>query len=569
MTKINWERESGDAVQEFVAALILLRFKRGNLITPSRGDRGVDVRVERENGLDVYQVKRYGRRLTSTQKKDIKESWDTFLEQTASVLPINSWKLVLPWNPSNEALEWLDEVTAGSDIPHEWIGRTQLDTWAAENPRLVDYYFGDGADRLQELVAQALLAGREAPQGEPGEALLGAVTERALSLQTALDEIDPFYRYEIEVRAGRIPDADAALVERTGAVLTSYEQVSETQYTATHIIARTPASVVLRPIKQQVHFTVKRGTAEAEALEQFRLYGKPFENMEAAVVETEGPPGSPSPGTGYFTFLASEGNAEGLPSLELRLVAVDGQVVATLPARNVQHSSGLGTGGHWVSVSDPAEILSFEFLFGMPGHDRTLIMKTIPPNGRRPAQVAATLRFVCQFSDSVTLVVGVEDGPAFLGPWAVQRDEIAIQAAAMLPLAEDLVTVQQHSMSRILMPAADQWKPGELPRLKRAARLLRGEELRDQWTHLTVTVEHPEALPALPASAGALRLQQALVVSVAGADITTDRMVQITYAPAQLAAGQDLSKVNVGAKVRFVGGEQAQAVSSALPLADL
>jgi hypothetical protein len=144
MTTVNWEREPGEKVEEFVAALVLLEHPDGNLITPSRGDRGVDIRVPNPDGFDIYQVKRYTRPLTSRQAEEIEKSWSTFVRETLPVLPVRSWTLVTPWDPTNERLDWLAELTAGSGIPTKWMGRTNLDVLAAQRQSLVSYYFGDG-----------------------------------------------------------------------------------------------------------------------------------------------------------------------------------------------------------------------------------------------------------------------------------------------------------------------------------------------------------------------------------------------------------------------------------------
>jgi len=80
----NWEREPGERVEEFDAALLLLEHPAGNLITP------------------IYQVKRYTGRVTSRQAADIEQSWSTFVRETLPVLPVRSWTLVTPWNPTNE-----------------------------------------------------------------------------------------------------------------------------------------------------------------------------------------------------------------------------------------------------------------------------------------------------------------------------------------------------------------------------------------------------------------------------------------------------------------------------------
>jgi hypothetical protein len=62
MTRVNWDLLSGEQIEEFVAALLLLRHQgQGNRITPSQGDRGVDVRLSEADGFNFYQVKRYTR----------------------------------------------------------------------------------------------------------------------------------------------------------------------------------------------------------------------------------------------------------------------------------------------------------------------------------------------------------------------------------------------------------------------------------------------------------------------------------------------------------------------------
>jgi hypothetical protein len=51
--------------------------------------------------------------------------------------------LVTPWDPTNERLDWLAEVTAGRGIATKWTGRTNLDVLAARRQPLVSYYFGE------------------------------------------------------------------------------------------------------------------------------------------------------------------------------------------------------------------------------------------------------------------------------------------------------------------------------------------------------------------------------------------------------------------------------------------
>ena len=69
MTTVNWERMSGEDVEQFVAAALTKNRGGGCQITPSSGDGGIDVLLPREDGTwEVVQVKRYSRPLESSKR---------------------------------------------------------------------------------------------------------------------------------------------------------------------------------------------------------------------------------------------------------------------------------------------------------------------------------------------------------------------------------------------------------------------------------------------------------------------------------------------------------------------
>ena len=91
MTAINWEREPGDKVEEYVEALILTAINpRAVRITPSQGDKGVDILAPVGEQFDVYQVKRYTRPFgrSSNEEKSIINSWDRFVKEFLPAYPI-------------------------------------------------------------------------------------------------------------------------------------------------------------------------------------------------------------------------------------------------------------------------------------------------------------------------------------------------------------------------------------------------------------------------------------------------------------------------------------------------
>ncbi|TFD16789.1 hypothetical protein [Cryobacterium sp. TMT4-10] len=539
MTRIPWERYSGEDVEEFVAALVLKRAGNGHLITPAQGDRGIDIRVPTQNGYEIWQVKRYTSALTSAQKKSVKKSWDSFVKEALPTIPVVAWKLAMPFNPTNEALEWFEKLTAGGVLA-EWVGRSMLDIWAADEPGLTEYYFGNGRDETVRLMAQAITSGAEIPNGIAGEDLLAAVTNRAVQLQKSLDTVDPFYRYEIEVLHGEATDdvLERDTEAHPGVVLSTYEQFAHDRYSVTRIFPRFAGVERLRPIKQTVTFTAKAGSDEQKAMEDFIVFGTPFKGVDGIVTTAEGPAGTTQLGQGSFSFLTAKSNAFGFPPLEIRVIDSQGKTVCSIPAENVRHSSGFDTGGRWIAFSDAQGILDIDLQFGVTTHPASMTIRTTPTTGMRPANVLPTVQAVAQFVDGHFLVLAVRDGgPAVISkPWPLATDELQDTSKRFLPFLEALAEIQRHTFTRILVPDLEQVPPEQRGQILRAGRLLRGETVELDWNSFGFTVQQPENLGDLAAEKFALLTQETLIVNIADDAVETDMVVR-THVPAARVEG--------------------------------
>jgi hypothetical protein len=122
MTVVPWGSIEGNTVEDFLAAMLLLRFPNGTRITPSQGDQGVDIKVPTQDGYDVYQVKKYASALDSGQASKVKNSWDRVNAEFGAGDTITAWYLVMPWDPTAEREAWFKELTAGAAFPCEWKG---------------------------------------------------------------------------------------------------------------------------------------------------------------------------------------------------------------------------------------------------------------------------------------------------------------------------------------------------------------------------------------------------------------------------------------------------------------
>ena len=571
MTTVNWEREPGEKIEEFVAALLLLKHPHGNQPTPSRGDRGVDVRVWNPDGYDIYQVKRYSRPLTAKQAASVKGSWKTFAAKTLPVLPVRSWTLVTPWEPSNERLERLEELTAGCGIRVSWMGGRILDGMAAENPALVDYFFGDGGRRLERLMTMALHGGQDVPRGAAGEDLLAAIVSRQQSLAASLNEVDPFYRYEVQVRTGRVKDLewDADLNADPPAAFVRYLQVDEACHLVIKLLPRCAESARLRPITMSVDLEVPPGSAEQQAVADWRRYGSPFHNVPATITHVSGPPGiTPTGGPGQISFLAAASQNH-LPDLEIRLTARGGTGDLTLGLRDPQVSSGQD--GSWLAGVDCSGVLTFQVLLsGTEDKQDRIQMSMSSLTGATPADVLPAVRLVAALPHAEEVVLAVRGGRPLTPVWEPEASQFAgapmvTMARQILPFLEALQEVQAHTFQRVSVPALEELTPGQVTQIVRLGRLLRGEQIRATWSEPTLTATGP--LSPLPeAEEFGFMATSDIRVNLPGQQLVLTGVQQrIHYHSARFAESPAGPAPNSHGVLRLVPGSVATATVAVVP----
>ncbi|TQS45096.1 restriction endonuclease [Cryptosporangium phraense] len=563
MATVNWEREPGEKVEEFVAALLLLKYPHGNLITPSQGDRGVDVRVWNPDGFDIYQVKRYTRPLDSTQEKEVKKSWQTFVDQTLPILKVRSWTLVTPLNPSNERLDWLDALTEPTGLETHWMDRGALDGLAGNNYPLVDYFFGDGAQHWHRLMADLLDGVRPLPGDGASESLLSAIASRQEKLARSLDEVDPFYRYEIDIRTGWVENLplDSTRLGETRAAFIQYAQIDDEHYREMRLLPRCAESVKLRPITADVRLEADPGTSTANAIHRFRQFGTPFSDVPGTITAISGPPGVPQTGgPATFSFLSVPQPKTGLPDLCLRIREPNGQKAAELELEHVSSSRGQAGSGVWVSASDRAQVLNVEFTFGGDS-DAEFRLRTSGLKGKTPAEVLPAVRATAELRTGRVIELAVRGGLPITGGWELERDDAEASLARWhVAFLEALTTIQEHTYHRITVPDVTTMTPPQRQKIFNIAGLLRGEQIEEDWSEVTTDT----ASAALLESAGpefSFGGTAPLTVELDGQEIHLNMARQTHYESARIRTGQPDSDV-----IHLVPGSSTKAVSTAVPL---
>jgi hypothetical protein len=180
---LDWAGLSREKVER-VAQLLVRDACGATSIDGSGGDLAQDLRHDGPDGLTIFEVKSFTKRLTNGQKRQITES----CVRAVGLHAPHRWVLVIPLNPSPAEIAWFNKLR--SRVPQvelEWFGLDWLDGQIAGREGLLSYI--EGAD-------SALL--RRARQFEMERAALttGAdLTRRVDNLFRLGETISPYWKW--------------------------------------------------------------------------------------------------------------------------------------------------------------------------------------------------------------------------------------------------------------------------------------------------------------------------------------------------------------------------------------
>lgn len=576
MTQVNWERCSGEQVEKFVAAMLLLRNPHGNLITPSQGDRGIDIQIEAETGgYDIYQVKKYATTLTASQKKAIERSWQTFLDQTAGRIQVNSWNLALPCDPTPENQDWFEELTGGYGITTQWYGRTQLDTLAAESPQVVDYFFGEGKKRSDDLLQQVLsILSISSPSSkdEPTPAL-DVILSKANDIINVLDNVDPFYRYECEFRYGNLEELSKKYFshdrcEQTAAFISFYQQKDSNITTVLRVTPKCAESYHFRPIALNMTLRAEHGTEAHSALRDFIQYGIPPQNIQATIDDVQSPPGGPMPGKGTIS-LVDYSEQDKLPPLEVRLSPKeDDDETIVVDVEDISHGVAPTGKGSYLRFFDRSNVATITLLVTASNELEELRVQCNAFDGKKPSEVLAGLRLIDGLRNGGLMELVVRDG----GPQIFKarsdgsdNQEMCAATRKFVTYVESLIEIQKHTLLTVTVPAIESMTEEEMDSTIDTARLLRGEKITRNWTQLELTVEDRERIP-FNEDEQAILYRTKLIAQVGDQDIDTGYVKQTVCKSARIASVREKDKTTTTGYATLVPGSIPEAVLSAVPM---
>jgi hypothetical protein len=498
VARVEWTRQTGDDVEAVVGMLICNFFPNAIRVQPSQGDGGLDIFVPGPVGFarqrEVFQVKRYSERLNSSQKRKIRRSLESVIETaTAEGWEITKWHLVMPLDPTDNELRWFEELTTNSGFPCELNGLLFCDTLAANYPKVIDYYLRDGKDRLVAAMNSLtqVISGR-ANRQDNAPLAVGDVVSDLASIHRALNEFDPFYRYEFGVSDNPPPDQPAP---GEPGLVGVYATRQESVWITVKIFALSRAAFEERPIAAEIKIAIPAGDGELRRqFDKFVDYGAPMTMPAGTISGSLDLPGGLTrdvTGASLRVLAAPTQDDLELPALALAIVEADSDVVIarTLIRRTEVTSGQTGVRSFF---SEQAGLFTVELLV-QAGRVEGVLNLAVSYNleGRRPSELVDGLKVLTAWRAPNRLALGLTYGPRDYGVVAVLTNDREKEASRYLPICEALARLQDHVPVLLRMPP--EMTGDQALKIRKADKLMAGEALSGPISS-TLSVTHREPI---------------------------------------------------------------------------
>jgi hypothetical protein len=458
------------------AVQILLRERFGAVaIDGSGGDEAQDSRLVTPDGLEIFEVKSFSKRLAASQKKQIAHS----LGRAVELHSPRRWVLVTRSNPTPLDTRWLDEQAAQhAGCRVEWFGVDWLDSAIAGREDLVSYL--EGPD--YKLLRRARQLDYEAAAAADGKHLV----ERLAALNERSSDISPFWRWD-------------STLTGDGLLMT--------------LRAKTPDAATVDPIVLRPTFAFPADDSDAislqVSLDQALRFGGDVEVPAEYVVDFDVDTVSDAtrrlvdiPRKSSIVRFVSEPDTGGLPVVvDLIRVTTDGQ----RDRLHVQFTHRLrGSDGATLHGSDLGGVL--DVALRMPhqpaGKEGGLTLDLRPVTGRFAHQVSRTLTWMAARTSSDTLEVsagGHHLATFSAGPtWTNDIRHLA-------RLVDALEALEEHARRPVRIPTGI--SSTDLLEIELACRALSGQRSRLPIRSIGMTVRAGQLrgfLDAVPPEPGAL-----------------------------------------------------------------
>lgn len=572
--RVPWSRYSGEDVEAVVAVMLLRLHPHGRRIRPSQGDGGLDVVIPRgPRSAEVYQVKRFATALSASHKTKITASWNRMLSYTRDEgLHVTAWHVVRPIDPTREDITWLDNLTAGSSIPCDWVGLSTVDGWAARFPDVIDYYFGDGKQRVLDTVRVFLEAAgvdRAIVQDD------GIAPDRALDslagLCASLNSMDPHYRYRLAADEST-DDSTFDIPPDMDDLMYSTAVIRDGVMARVDVLRRYDQAAEDRPSSGEDTFSVRLladTPGQQEAIENFFAYGVPLENIEVDLSASELPhrPDMTDMASVFLSIVPLTNRQD--QRFDLVLTDEDQEPLAVVPLIMASPTTGVDGRGRlaWTG-RDVSGVLSLTIYIDPGELQARLSLSYGDISGTDPSQALEALGTLAAMRAGTALAVHAPGGPAVLPFGSLTEDPYMGDAVlkGRLEVCAALAALQRKIPMSMAVPDMAALTVAEVHDWVGAAILLTGGEIVQVWTAMRMTLADPTTRFPLPCW---VRVTRALTVHFAGRDWPIGHVDQQAVARTWTPTSEDGSRgvltpgEDSSVRIRLAQDEQAPDRASA------
>jgi hypothetical protein len=119
---VHWGSYPGDLLERVMSVLLFQERPTAWRRRPSQGDGGLDLGEPTSDGYHVYQIKGFTGSMTSSRRRQVRQSLQQILDDPRVDRPVTGWSLVVPLDPTSEDEWWFRQLTAQAPFPCAWKG---------------------------------------------------------------------------------------------------------------------------------------------------------------------------------------------------------------------------------------------------------------------------------------------------------------------------------------------------------------------------------------------------------------------------------------------------------------
>lgn len=473
--------------EDFIAALLVSEYPGARQTNAGGGgDGGIDIQLDRDDGIVVWQVKNFANPLNGSQMAQVRASIER-LENHAEVegQTIAEYNLVTIWTPNVQKMESFTTAAQALRCPSHWRGAAYVHGLIAAHPHLYDLLV-HGEQHLERLVNErALLAGLA-----PKDPRLPGFSRAIVDAQRGLKELEdlstePFMLSTSHFRAKQ----SEAILDLVGDLDGVMHRVEQLENGVWEVQSAIPNASSGKDSRISIHTRVAKAQVEKDPDVRDWLYWGVGPAVFDAEVSIDGGPFATAdwePVRAQYSA-ASEVGASA-PDLSMQVLDGSDKVCDVLSLRPVEATRGVVGNGRRALARSASGAVEVEFRMGSDAVPDDSRFQLDLSGGHHACDVAQELELLARIAPDAEIVFEVESQTlARAGNFSRHGN-----LDAPLQVAQLLCEWSKIAGDVFVMPRMSDVNAEILAELERLGRVLRRERVEEEWTSLSLTVGDPE-----------------------------------------------------------------------------